>query len=682
MQVNGIKNNYIGHGVAFGRKPKPHEEKFIQEAMNNSYDFIGAKERVAITHGSCFPAFDRNTHIGSPVGTGARKWIEFLALYGFNGVQLGPCGELKKGENSPYSSSAFAKNRMFIDLKDLTQDKWGRILSTKTYNDVTSPFEKTDKNYEWTDFDDASITYDKALKESYQNYKTNLSKGQPEAMRISKEFDKFLAKHDERLIEEGVFKVLSNEYGTDEFTEWSSQRDISLISNINKGDFESIERFDKLYKDNKNSIEQYKFEQFIITKQLKENKAWRDKIGFKYINDLLVGCSKMDAWRHEDAFLKDWSMGARENYSVSQRWNVNVLDPKKIFIFKDGKYELNTGGEFLNEKIEFALEFCENIRVDHVMGLIEPYILRTDVPMSDFISNPPSNKNKNIEKYISELKDPNNSSIEYDEFWDYPKLLEHLVLPAFKKHDIDKNLPVWEDICTYPDRFKMIYSKLKLPGITNIDWNRSEDTLKNGKIDDWYIISSHDNGPTMNYLKRIGNMKDGSKGEYTRESDTWAPVYLAGYMNMDDTRPGINKLRKDLEKLYWENDVARTNAKFSELMTTPKFQISFHDILGITEEGVVYNIPGSNNETHPQNWKERITPDFEEKYYENLSSDNPTAINFPERVKDALQAKMDMIIKASGYNSETREEVYAHCKPIMEDLDRAIEILKEKENAV
>ena len=59
-------------------------------------------------------------------------------------------------------------------------------------------------------------------------------------------------------------------------------------------------------------------------------------------------------------------------------------------------------------------------------------------------------------------------------------------------------------------------------------------------------------------------------------------------------------------------------------MTTPKFQISFDDLLGITD--VVYNVPGK---TLDSNWKARIAPDFLDKYYENLSGDNPTALNIP-----------------------------------------------------
>ena len=182
----------------------------------------------------------------------------------------------------------------------------------------------------------------------------------------------------------------------------------------------------------------------------------------------------------------------------------------------------------------------------------------------------------------------------------------------------------------------------------------------------------------MNYLKRIGDLRNGSKGEYTRESRPWNVDYLAGYLNMDDTRPNIAKIREERKNLYLNNDREWTFAKFSELLTTPKFQISHDDLLGITDEDAVYNVPGTNNDT---NWKERITPDFLDKYYDNLSSDNPTALNMPERVKEALQAKIDMQVKAHNYDADFKREIYEKAQPILNDLDVIIGILKEKEPA-
>ncbi|MBQ8169092.1 hypothetical protein IJZ97_06730, partial [bacterium] len=113
-------------------------------------------------------------------------------------------------------------------------------------------------------------------------------------------------------------------------------------------------------------------------------------------------------------------------------------------------------------------------------------------------------------------------------------------------------------------------------------------------------------------------------------------------------------------------------AKFTELLTTPKFQISFDDLLGITD--IVYNIPGKAPEG---NWKARITPDFLDKYYSNLSSEDPTALNIPELLHDALQAKIDMRVKEHNYDPNFKTKIYSEAEPILDRLNYFANILKE-----
>lgn len=662
MQVTGINT-----AVNFQRKPTKKEEVELKTTINKAYELIGAKERVVITHGSCFPSGYKNTGIGSPYSKTANEYIKFLSLYGFNGIQLGPVGLLEKGTNSPYKSSAFAKNRLFIDLEKLTTKDYDNILSTKTYKKVTTTPLLSKNNYTMSDFKKANKTYNIALKEAYNNFQNNIEIGK--SQELKSEYNNFLKYHNKRLTEEGVFRVLSNKYDTDDYSKWSNNEDINLISNIQNGDAKAEKLFYELYLENIEQINQYKFEQFLAVKQIKENKEIRDKIGFKYINDLLAGCSKMDTWRYKDAFLEDWEMGAQEWNGVSQRWHIPVIDPKKIFI--NGDYDLNIGGKFLKEKIDFALEFYENIRVDHVMGLVEPYIMSKHAQDSDFIAYPSYLKNKDIEKYISELKNPDNPNEEYDLYWDYPKLLEKLVLPTFMEHGLDKNDPMWEDICTWPDRFKKVYNELDLPKTGNLDWSRASDLLPK-EPNNWFILGNHDNIPVMNYMRRTAKLNNGEIVEYTRKQPSWNVKYLSEYLNQDYTRENIEEIKQNLEDLYNKDDIAITKAKFAILLTTPKFQISFDDLLGITD--VIYNVPGKEL---PQNWKARISADYEDKYYQNLSSDNPTALNVPELLHTALQGKIDILVKEHNFDESYKSQIYEEYQPVLDKLQHFAEILKE-----
>ena len=668
MRILGIDNS-----ITFQRRPKPEEEIALKTAINQAYDAMGTTDRIVITHGSCFPSADRDTFIGSPYGKAAREYTKFLTLYGFNGNQLGPGGELEIDENgiypAPYSSSAFAKNRLFIDLEELTTQKYGKILSKETYNKVTSLPKIDETNFDESDFNNAARTYNIALSESFKNFKKNLINGQPEAIKLNKDYKTFLSKHDERLTDEGVFKILSKYYGTDKFEEWSNPIDRDLIVELEKENPEAENRYYEILKYNKNEIEQYKFEQFIATKQIKENKEWRDSIGFKYFNDLLVGCSQMDYWRCRDAFIDGYQLGAPQGDDNNpQIWHLPVLNPRKLFT-ADG---LGSAGQFLKDKLDYALEFSENIRIDHAMGLIEPYVIENASLVLDKYKNSINDPHRNpvnghymSEMYSSDgqkLDDYKNFSCEYDHGNGYKtyhsNIMNRIILPTLKEHGLEPDEAVWEDVCSQPEAFrKVFYDDLNLPSLTQTEWSKVQDFPKRN----WFMLGSHDSIPAQKMIKR----------EWTKNSDAWNPLYLAGYLNMDSTR-GYERDRF-CDRIS-ASDIERVNAKFAELLTTPKFQISFADILGITD--TIYNEAGTRNDT---NWKERISADYLDKYYENLSSEKPTALNIPEILKTALQAKIDMKIASSNNPEQTRTELYKKYQPLLNELQKYTQILKEPE---
>ena len=75
MRILGIDNR-----ISFERRPKPSEEAGLRNTINRAYNAMGTKERVVITHGSCFPALGRDTYIGSPYGKSAQEYTKFLML--------------------------------------------------------------------------------------------------------------------------------------------------------------------------------------------------------------------------------------------------------------------------------------------------------------------------------------------------------------------------------------------------------------------------------------------------------------------------------------------------------------------------------------------------------------------------------------------------------------------------
>ena len=91
---------------------------------------------------------------------------------------------------------------------------------------------------------------------------------------------------------------------------------------------------------------------------------------------------------------------------------------------------------------------------------------------------------------------------------------------------------------------------------------------------------------------------------------------------------------------------------------------------------MIYNIGGVNSK---DNWKERIPSDFIDKYYKNLSGENPTALNMPEIIKMALQAEIDMAVANSEDKELTRKNLYEKYGSLLDELQKYANILKEPE---
>ena len=157
---------------------------------------------------------------------------------------------------------------------------------------------------------------------------------------------------------------------------------------------------------------------------------------------------------------------------------------------------------------------------------------------------------------------------------------------------------------------------------------------------------------------------------------TWSFDYLSGYLNSD---PARTNERKAFESKIISNPMERLKAKFADVfMSSNKIQISFADFFGINQ---VYNYGGQKCST---NWKLRLNENFEDAYYKNLSSDEPTAMNLPEILKIAVRAKMDrMIVNQLNTNPKEvdhfRNTINARMQPLLDRLEKYANILKEKE---
>ena len=315
----------------FTRKLQPQEEAdYNKNAIGAALDYLGTQSLAMILHGSCNPVTENDLGIGSPCNEKAKDVIALERLHGFNANQLGPMGEITRGDISPYSASVFALNRMFIDAEALTQDRYANIIPEEELKTLRVKYSDTPGGYTYSKFFDSFENYDRVIKDAYTNFRTKVRAKDPNALALLDEYNEFKSKKRNRAIMSAIFEVLSNTYGTRDVSAWESEIDRNLPVLLKNKDKEAIERYRQITKRSADDINSYIFGQFLINKQLKENKIYRDSIGFEYINDNLVGNDKSEVWMYPEVFLEKYR---NDDYSAIKYFNraIRLAPNKQIY---------------------------------------------------------------------------------------------------------------------------------------------------------------------------------------------------------------------------------------------------------------------------------------------------------------------------------------------------------------
>ena len=100
------------------------------------------------------------------------------------------------------------------------------------------------------------------------------------------------------------------------------------------------------------------------------------------------------------------------------------------------------------------LASCENVRIDHAIGLVDPFVYdKSTIKFED------GNFRSDL------LKSGRISDLGLDPQGNYRQILEKIILPVMKEKDLEPENAVWEDLGWQTDIFKDVYkNKLHLPG--------------------------------------------------------------------------------------------------------------------------------------------------------------------------------------------------------------------------
>ena len=606
------------------------EKKSAQETIQEALNALGKKRFALIIHGSSFPS-ESSYDIGfGTMNSDAGKALVDFASGIFNAIQLGPAGKTKWCDASPYTGTIFSGNPLFIDLKQLTEDKWSNILSKETFDEVieNNPRQNVCK----TAYKYIYNAHQGALKEAFINFEaTQLGE-------LKEEFEKFKRENSYWLEKDALYEALSIEHDNDYWPMWKSDMDKNLMnpqSYEQRAEFgKRIDEIEKKYAD---EIEFYSFCQFILYLQNEEAREYALSKGLKMIADRQVAFSDRDSWAYQSLFLDGWKMGVPPDYfsKDGQAWGFPVMDPEKLFK-DDGS--LDEGGELL--KNLYKKMFKENpggVRIDHIVGLIDPWVYKegkkpkVEEGAGRLFSSP---EHKELYKYSivgmedldehyhadneKRVKTLNNRQIDR-----YAQVIEKIVVKAAEEEGLDKDDIVCEDLGTVTNPVDAVLKKYNLLGMRLTQFVDPETEehpyrCKNIEKRSWAMVGTHDNEPAEMWAESMINTHEG----YLHAKNLVEDLFSEKEDEQDDI---IVRLTQDATFLR--------QIKLVELFAneSENIQIFFTDYFGIKN---VYNRPGTSGQ---KNWSLRLPNNFKEVYDENLK--NEKALNLPWTLEMAIKSR-------------------------------------------
>ena len=600
---------------------------------------LGKKNFVFIMHNGSFPSVEgENTGFGTINSQAGKNFIDYASGL-FDAIQMGPAGKTKSSDSSPYTGTIFSNNPLFIDLKELTTDKWHKILSEKTFKDIVDNNPNKDKNK--TSYSYITKRQDEALTEAYENFlKLNDKK-------LNAEFDTYKIENDSWLDKDSLYEAFALENGTDYWPNWKNKADKNVFNP--KSIEEKIEygkRIDEMSKKYAKEIDKYKFIQFVLNKQNVETKKYADSKNIKMIADRQVAFSDRDCWAYQSLFLEGWSLGCPPDYfsKDGQAWGFPVIDPDKLYN-SDGS--LGEAGILM--KNLFKKMFKENpggVRIDHIVGLIDPWVYKAGKkPMPEqgagrLYSSP---EHPELSKYaIAKLEDLDTTltsdkekrvkSLTEEQIRLYGRLIEKIVIAAAKEEGLTKDSIVCEDLGTLTNPVAAVMKEYELLGmkLTQFTVPTEDDDpyrCKNITKKCWAMIGTHDNQPVSLWAKSLVHTHEG----YLHVKNLVEDLFKEA-PNKDEI---IVKMTND------ENFLKET--KLVELFAcqAENIQIFFTDFFGMNQ---TYNTPGTSGD---KNWSLRLPNNFAQM----------ETINLPLLLKKAIIARGSEFAKANKNIIEELDEI-------------------------
>jgi 4-alpha-glucanotransferase len=620
-------------GAAERADGRPSDDRdLIHEALR----VLGIHNLVLAIHDVSFPSeADEDTGCGSPYTAGGARFLRFVRDLGFNGVQLGPQGEVSAHNPSPYDGTIFSRSTLSIALAPLTRPgRFEALLSERTLAELVAA--KPAGTRGRAHHRHAFAARDRALREVFLEFRRRRG----ELADLSARLDAFTRRHAGWLSRDALYGPLCVEHQGGSFHVWRGEPELDRRL-FAPGPGEAVacdERKAELFARHHDDVERYALCQLLAHEQHDALRALTSGLGLKLYGDLQIGFSPQDTWAYQSVFLKGYLMGAPPSRTnpEGQAWNYPVLDPAQVA----GPSGPLLGLALVQARMGKMFDEFDGVRIDHPHGLVCPWVytsgaaepLRAVQGGARLFSSPDLWDHPDLARYaipepaqidrsVPRYADDRVTSLSPEQVGRYAVLFEEIARCA-RARGRDTSDIVCEVLSTMPFPLKAVLERYGLGRFrvtqkANLDDPRDVYRSENAEPRDWIMVGTHDTPPLWRLLEAWE--RSGTLPQQAR--------YLASRLAPSAADEGAmaRELAGDPRLL--------AQAKLADLFASraTNVMVFFSDLLGLKE---TYNSPGTVSD---DNWSLRVPPDHEQAYADRRA--RGAALDLRRALAMALRAR-------------------------------------------
>jgi 4-alpha-glucanotransferase len=583
---------------------------------------LGVKRLVLGIHASSFPAGPADFGYGSPYGPEGKRLFEFARRLGFNGVQLGPSGEITEPNLSPYDGTTFSRNVLTADLLELSSAEWGRLLDEDECRGATADDRRTDHRR-------ARAFVESRLRRAARKFREQrTTRGAP----LFAEFLAFRASAEPWLERDVLYRAVSEQLRCDDPALFPPE--VRLLFQSGDGGAQRRKAARAALDEDAHFFE---FAQFVVHRQHARMRSELAAKGLALFADLQVGYSHRDRYIYDDAFEAGWLLGAPPSRTNpgGQPWGYPILKA-------DRRQDRDSPARsLLRRRFEKIFAEHDGVRIDHPHGLVCPWVYRAGanadpceaVRSGTRLFESPDSDDPDLRRWaiarthdLTRLPKPR-----WDDRWverlDDAQVARYatffdLLLEVAREYGRDVTDIACEILSTCPHPLERVLLRHGLGRFVVTEKADPTDPVDPYRSDgarreDWIMLGTHDTPPFQTLVDRW--IRGGDAAERA--------AYLAERLVVSA------RDRSSAIEAWSQSPAALTLAHFADLFVSRagSVYVFFGDLFGEREP---FNRAGI---VHPDNWTLRMASDFEGTYETRCASG--AALDVPRALAMALRAR-------------------------------------------